>query len=455
MPSEDVRRALAALWAPCGSLVKGEFTQQPGALEHAIAVRAMYGRQQAHGLHCADYARPQCNYAALPYVVTSGDPLQFPPVPATSSLLAEPDGQTKEHRIAQAMFEDQDYVCELKSTMRFRGDPVLTSILAKMRTPGEDRSDLRLTDEEWRSLQGTDIEHGASLHGTEAWYMSAFAWSYVSMAQWNRSMEAAKAAKETLFLYAAKDYMSNVDNRDVIPVRDLLLKIPNMNTTGRLPAVLLLCKTMRIRCTVTVCRCQAPVDTTGVVQHIELNPADRARWTGSIGTSDSIVVLHHAPTILVKIDGTEHDTGLGPGVIAVQKHLCEPFFTDLELPGAWGSRTRVLKVKARREQVPLTILTAPTLYTLQGSTAEPGLIYFFRTPRRLSRMLRWITVYMALSRVRSLSDLRSIGMTPAIRELIDEGPPAGFLTRFLRVFEEKFAMTQKEIEATLTELGWN
>ncbi len=54
--------------------------------------------------------RPEANYASLPYVITAGDPLQFPPVPATSSLLAEPDGQTKEHRVAQSMFEDQGYV---------------------------------------------------------------------------------------------------------------------------------------------------------------------------------------------------------------------------------------------------------------------------------------------------------------------------------------------------------
>ena len=139
------------------------------------------------------------------------------------------------------------------------------------------------------------------------------------MAQWNRSIEAAKAAKETLFLHAAKDYISNVDNRDVLAVRDRLLKIPNMNTTGRLPAELLVCKTMRVRCTVTVCRCQAPVDTTGVVQHIELNPADRLRWQQD--EIDSVFVLHHAPTILVKIDGSDKDTGLGPGVIAVDKHL--------------------------------------------------------------------------------------------------------------------------------------
>ena len=139
----------------------------------------MSGQVRYHGLRCEDYARPPTNYAAIPYVVTGGDPLQFPPVPAVSSLLAEPEGQTKEHRIAQAMFEDQDYVCELKSTMRFRGDPVLTRILAKMRTPGADRSSLRLTDEEWQTLQNTDVQHGASLDGTEDRYMSAFAWAYV------------------------------------------------------------------------------------------------------------------------------------------------------------------------------------------------------------------------------------------------------------------------------------
>ena len=46
------------------------------------------------------------------------------------------------------MLEDQDHVCELKTTMRFRGDPMLSNILKKMRTPGDDRSDLRLTEEE-------------------------------------------------------------------------------------------------------------------------------------------------------------------------------------------------------------------------------------------------------------------------------------------------------------------
>ena len=48
--NDKQRRALAAVWAPAGALVKDEFTQQPGTLEHALAVRAMYGKERYHDL---------------------------------------------------------------------------------------------------------------------------------------------------------------------------------------------------------------------------------------------------------------------------------------------------------------------------------------------------------------------------------------------------------------------
>ena len=88
-----------------------------------------------------------------------------------------------------------------------------------MLTPGEGRAGLRLTDDEWRVLQRTDVHHGATLDGTDDWYTAAFLRGHTCMAQWNRSIEAAKAPNEPLFLYAAKDYISNVDNRDVLAVR--------------------------------------------------------------------------------------------------------------------------------------------------------------------------------------------------------------------------------------------
>jgi hypothetical protein len=62
---------------------------------------------------------------------------------------------------------------------------------------------------------------------------------------------------------------------------------------------------------------------------------------------------------------------------------------------------------------------------------------------------------MALSRVRCLSELRSIGLTSSIRELIDLGPPEGFLTRFQRIFKDKIADTHTRVEEALVELGWN
>ena len=321
-----------------------------------------------------------------------------------------------------------------------------------MGTPGDDRSNLCLREEEWRVLQSTDVAHGASLEGTELWYQSAFAWSYVCIAQWDRSVRSAMHHQETLFMFAARDYIMNVDAKDLTAVRDKLLQVPNMNTTGRLPAVLLLHMNMQVRITVSDERlaAHAPVDTTGVVRHIELAPIDRARWLQQ--KSDAIFVLHNAPTALVQIDDGTTDTGLGPGIVAVEVVKCQPFTIEVELADQRCSRARSLKVRAVREQVPLTIATASTLYTLQGTTATPGLIYHFRTPRRISAVMKWISTYMALSRVQSLKQLRSIGMTPAIRQLIDSGPPEGFLTRFLMLFGEKTTQTADEIEKAMTEM---
>ena len=332
---------------------------------------------------------------------------------------------------------------------------VLMSIfLSKMRTLGEDRSNLKLTEQEWRVLQSTDIAHGASLEGTDLWYQSAFAWSYVCMAQWDRSLRSAMVHSETLFLFAARDYIMNVGGSDLTAVRDKLLQIPNMNTTGRLPAVLLVHLKMQVRITVSDERlaAHAPVDTIGIVQNIELHPIDRARWLQL--TSEAIFVLHHAPTVLVQIDDNDTDTGLGPGIVAVETVTCQPFTIELELEDQRCSRARLLKVKAAREQIPLTIATASTLYTLQGATTTPGLIYHFRTPRRISGVMKWIATYMALSRVQSLKQLRSIGLTTTIRDIIDNGPPEGFLTRFLNIFGEKIAQTQIAVEEAMAELGW-
>ena len=126
-------------------------------------------------------------------------------------------------------------------------------------------------------------------------------------------------------MFSARDYIMNVDARDLTVVRDKLLQIPDMNTTGRLPAVLLLHIKMQVRIAVSDERLvtHAPVDTTGVVRNIELHPIDRARWLQQ--SSEAIFVLHHAPTVLVQIDEDETDTGLGAGIVAIEAVTCQPF----------------------------------------------------------------------------------------------------------------------------------
>ena len=56
--------------------------------------------------------------------------------------------------------------------------------------------------------------------------------------------------------------------------------------------------------------------------------------------------------------------------------------------------------------------------------------------------------------MQSLKQLRSIGLTTTIRDLIDNGPPEGFLTRFLNIFGEKIEQTQIAVDETMKELGW-
>jgi hypothetical protein len=76
------------------------------------------------------------------------------------------------------------------------------------------------------------------------------------------------------------------------------------------------------------------------------------------------------PVVLVAVDDAHADTGLGVGIVAVSSCTSEVFSVSVEIQSSFGKRE--LSVRARREQIPLTIATASSLYTLQGMTATPG-----------------------------------------------------------------------------------
>ena len=81
---------------------------------------------------------------------------------------------------------------------------------------------------------------------------------------------------------------------------------------------------------------------------MELQPIDRARWLQQF--TETIFVLCYAPAVLARIDEYETDTGLGPGMIAVEAVNCQPFAIELELKDPRFCRVRLVKVKAVREQ---------------------------------------------------------------------------------------------------------
>ena len=89
---------------------------------------------------------------------------------------------------------------------------------------------------------------------------------------------------------------------------------------------------------------------------------------------------------------------------------------------------------------------AVPLYSMQGTTADPGLVAYWRFPDFCSATVKWLIVYVLLSRPRSLETLRSVGLTQqgdAIRDLIEAGAPEDLVQSFHVLFDEKLAATKK------------
>jgi hypothetical protein len=476
--SHKVQSALAYLWAPCGALVIDEAPQGAAALYHAVALRSSYGRAAAHGLQVADYAEASQTFGAMPVVVECGDELQLPPVPACSGLFAEQSGAATEHLAGVEIFKQKDYVYRLSTMKRFK-DETLISILTKMRRSGG----CKLTAHEWKALRNTDIsatsatEQRERRQGTELWYQSAPTWATVSMAQVIRSRLSAVHAAATLFIVPAKDYVLNRPQNPRLTdayLAEQIASVPNMNNTGRLPSIAMLHLGMTIRLTNTVEAPEAVTDSTGEIVGIDLDPLEPSAATEHADSSiEGIRILRELPTVTVKlhdvnteflppipcavhaVDGPVRDCAccdFRAGCVAIQSQMARRSFTvDVQDPGADASHT----LRVQRRQLPLTIKTASTLNTLQGVTADPGLIFHWKFPRFFSEELRWLATYVALSRPPSLAQLISVGVPDNLRDIIESGPPQGILSRFNDMFQEKEETTHLRAAEVMRELGWH
>ena len=90
---------------------------------------------------------------------------------------------------------------------------------------------------------------------------------------------------------------------------------------------------------------------------------------------------------------TGHDTSCLNCISAVQ-------------PGIFAVKplTRTFNyVSVQRKQFPLMPAPAMPLYSMQGTTANPGMVAYWFFPQKCSPTVKWLIVYVMLSRPRSLA----------------------------------------------------
>ena len=105
-------------------------------------------------------------------------------------------------------------------------------------------------------------------------------------------------------------------------------------------------------------------------------------------------------------------------------------------------------------QHPLLPAPACPLYSLQGATADPGMVGHFIMPKRADSDIKWLIVYVLLSRVRSLERLRSIGIDLKVKKIIEGGPSEMIAKNFLCTFGTKIKATKQHAEIAKSALGW-
>ena len=99
----------------CGVDVVDELGAVSGSLPHADALRKAYGRSGRYGLRPTAYMTPSETWGRMATKILCGDFLQLPPVPASSSLIAAPKGQTYEHQQGRKLLADMEHVIDFRS----------------------------------------------------------------------------------------------------------------------------------------------------------------------------------------------------------------------------------------------------------------------------------------------------------------------------------------------------
>jgi len=450
------RQKLVVTHVDAGALYVDEYSQLQGELNHAGALRTTYAREAKYGLNKDLYYKPEERWGRLPVVIYSGDHLQLPPVPTSSSMLAPLEGTTNEHKVGAKIFRDADLVFQFQQAMRFT-DQTLIDILNTMRVPGG----RALSEQQWQALKSTAVSaEQPDIPAT--WYHSCYCWSVISMIAFMLARQSACEAQQTLFYAQAVDQAKAIiPETNTAQFYEDLLRVSSIQKTKRLPPVVLFHFGMRVRLTTTIQQPFAVQDVEGTVVGFDPDPADfgaKARLRSPSRSHAGEFVCRLMPkAIYVKLDDCdlqllppmpclEHlqpvptclrcSSAAEPGVMAIR-----PLLRTFKYFYAPAQKSKYVFVA--RKQIPLMPAQAVPLYSMQGTTADPGLAAYWFFPQQCSSTIQWLIVYVMLSRPRSLATLKSVNLTNKIRDIIEQGPPEELVANFDRLFHEKIETTRQ------------
>ena len=221
--------------------------------------------------------------------------------------------------------------------------------------------------------------------------------------------------------------------------RDLfrsLLQVPSLTKTKRLPAFCLLHVGMEVRLTTTLDQPYAVQDATATVLEIHYAEHDAAaqQYMRSAAQLQEVLLDQLPVAVLVRLHDCKHVfLPCEPcGGCEAFNSLCEKcgdkrkdlegIFAVQPISRSWtydGPELKGQYVNVARRQLPLGPARVLPLYSMQGMTAEPGLVAHWTFPQRLDYDIKWLICYVILSRVPSLPQLMSIGLSDKIRAIIE------------------------------------
>ena len=323
---------------------------------------------------------------------------------------------------------------------------------------------------QWQSLLQTWLS-AAQPEVPPGWYHSCYCWAVTTMASYMVARQSAHRCNQPLIYVQAVDEPKGISPQT--NTRELfreMLGVPSLSQTKRLPGVVLFHHGMRMRLTTTIPDAApfAVQDVECTVVGFDHDPADAIKSNLHTASASEMQCTRLPKAIYVKLDECDHRF-LPPGTCPLHRTRghdseCEACVSAVQ-PGVFAVKplSRTWRyyppdaggkyITVARRQFPLMPLESVPLYSMQGTTADPGMVAYWMFPLRCSETIQWLIVYVMLSRPRSLSQLKSVNLTTKIREIIEGGPPDDLVQNFRDLFSEKIEATRKLAEDAARQYG--